>query len=259
MVSDRIEINLDKILDVAIRGVRRAAIFMGLGVNAASDTEFTDYQLTHLTKIKIVPDVAPEVVTHFKDEFKIWIEANGFRELVEAFSKYLDALHQVCLAISKGTVGQQKAFEQQGFPNKLNLLDAGFSVGPKHAEYLKSLNKARNCLTHRRGIVGQEDFTGGNSLTVLWLGVDLFVETLVGEKHMLNVIPEGGLLLPEGGSVMMQMMERERTFDFGSQVKFSTLDLAEICWFFDREARSALASAVEFAKKSGVIVNEKTI
>jgi hypothetical protein len=171
----------------------------------------------------------------------------------------LDALHQVCLAISKGTVGQQKAFEQQGFPNKLNLLDAGFSVGPKHAEYLKSLNKARNCLTHRRGIVGQEDFTGGNSLTVLWLGVDLFVETLVGEKHMLNVIPEGGLLLPEGGSVMMQMMERERTFDFGSQVKFSTLDLAEICWFFDREARSALASAVEFAKKSGVIVNEKTI
>jgi hypothetical protein len=86
MVSDRIEINLDKILDVAIRGVRRAAIFMGLGVNAASDTEFTDYQLTHLTKIKIVPDVAPEVVTHFKDEFKIWIEANGFRELVEAFS-----------------------------------------------------------------------------------------------------------------------------------------------------------------------------
>ena len=259
MTSDRIEINLDNILDVAVRGVRRAAIFMGLGVNASLDTEFTNYQLTHLTKIQIVPNVTPEVVTHFKDEFKIWIEANGFRELVETFSKYIDALHQTCLVISNGTEEQQKTFEQQGFPNKLNLLDTRFSVGPKHIDYLKSLNKARNCLTHRRGIVGQEDFTVGNSLSVLWLGMDLYVETPAGEKHMLNAIPEGGLLLPDGGSVMMQMMERERTFAIDSQVKFSTLDLAEICWFFDREARSAIASAIEFAKKSGVTVNEKAI
>jgi len=259
MTRARIEINFDNILDVAIRGVRRAAIFMGLGVNAAMDTEFTNYQLTHLTKIQLVPDVAPEVVSHFKDEFKIWIEANGFRELVETFSKYLDSLHQACLVIAKGKEKQQKTFEQQGFPNKLNLLDSGFSVGPKYVEYLKTLNKARNCFTHRRGIVGQEDLTRSNSLSVLWLGMDLFVETPTGEKHMLNVIPEGGLLLPDGGSVMMQMMERERTFAIGSQVKFSTLDLAEICWFFDREAHSPLASAVEFAKKSGVTVNEKAI
>lgn len=256
MTSARIEINLDNILDVAVRGVRRATVFMGLGVNAALDAEFTNYQLTHLTNIQLVPNVAQEAVSHFKDEFKIWIEANGFRELVETFSKYLDALHQACLVIKKGKEDQQKTFEQQGFPNKLNLLSTSFSVCPKHIDYLKSLNKARNCFTHRQGIVGQEDVTAGDSLSVLWLGMDLFVETPTGEKHMLNVIPEGGLLLPDGGSVKMQMMERERTFAIGTQVKFSTRDLAEICWFFDREARSALASAVEFAKKSGVTVNE---
>lgn len=112
MTNTRIEINLDNILDVAIRGVRRAAVFMGLGVNAAMDTKFTNYQLTHLTKLQLVPTVGPEVISHFKDEFKIWIEANGFRELVETFSNYMDALHQVCLVIKKGKEHQQRTFPQ---------------------------------------------------------------------------------------------------------------------------------------------------
>ena len=255
MSNTQIEINFDHILDIAVRGMRRASVFMGLGVNAAMDNDFTNYQLTHLTKIQLVPNVEPEAISHFKDEFKIWIEANGFRELVEAFSKYLDELHKACLLIAKGKWEQQRNFELQGFPNKLNLLQAGFSVGPKHAEYLKSLNRARNCLTHRRGLVGQEDLTDGGPLSVLWLGMDIFVETPNGEKHMLNTIPEGGVFLPDGGSVKVQMVERERTFAFGTQVKFSTLDLAEICLFFDRESRLSLTSAIEFAKNSGVSVN----
>ena len=267
MANGRIEINLDSILDIAVRGVRRATIFMGLGVNAALDTEFRNYQLTHLTNIQLVPNVAPEAVSHFKDEFRIWIEANGFRELVETFSIFLDALHRVCLVTKNVTEKrgheqlqeQQSTFEQQGFPNKLNVLASSFSVGPNHIEYLKSLNKARNCFTHRRGKVGPEDLTADGSLSVLWLGMDLFAETPTGEKHMLNEIPEGGLLLPDGGSVKMQMMERKRIFAIGSPLKLSTRDLAEICWFFDREARAALASAVGFAKKSGVTVNEKAI
>jgi hypothetical protein len=265
MVNNRIEINFDKILDIAMRGMRRSAIFMGLGVNAALDAEFTNYQLTHLTNIQIVPNVAPEKVSHFKDEFKIWIEANGFRELVESFSTFLDALHHACLVIKGNNDNlspeqlqdQKNKFEWQGFPNKLNTLDSSFSARPEHAEYLKSLNKARNCFTHRRGIIGPEDVTTDNALTVVWLGMDIYVETPTGEKHMLNEISTGGLLLPKGGSVKMQMMERTRSFTAGSQLKFSTRDLAEICWFFDREARATLSKAVEFAIKSGVTIKKK--
>ncbi|OGA31306.1 MAG: hypothetical protein A3G80_11535 [Betaproteobacteria bacterium RIFCSPLOWO2_12_FULL_62_13b] len=267
MPNGRIEINFDNILDVATRGVRRATVFMGLGVNAALDTEFTNYQLTHLTNIQLVPNVAPEAVSHFKDEFKVWIEANGLTELVETFSSFLDSLHHACLVIKKSKENlspeqlqeQDKNFEQQGFPNKLNILASSFSSGPKHIEYLKSLNKARNCFTHRRGIVGPEDVAAGKSLSAVWLGMDLFAETPTGEKHMLNEIREGGLHLPEGGTVKVHMVERERVFSVGTPLKFSTRDLAEICWFFDQEARSAVASAVEFAKKAGVTVNEKAI
>lgn len=265
MTDVRLEINFDEILDVALRGVRRASIFMGLGVNAAQDAQFANYQLTHITKIQLVPNnVTQETLKHFKDEFKTWVEANGFRELVEAFSSFLDLLHQACLAINgrnqklalQGVYEKQKSFELQGFPNKLNNLEIAFAVRPKNTEYLKSLNKARNCLTHRRGIVGPEDTEAGDELRVLWLGMDIFIETPSGEKHMLNDF-QPGLYLPEGGTVMAQMVERLRTYERGTPVSLSTRELAEICWFFEREARTAVLSGVEFAKRSGIVVEHK--
>ncbi len=265
MTHVRFEINFDKILEVALRGVRRASVFMGFGVNAAQDLQFTNYQLTHITKIQLVPDnVTPETLKHFKDEFKTWVEANGFRELVEAFSSFLDQLHQACIAIKghseklalQDVYERQKSFEMQGFPNKLNVLQTAFTVGPKHVEYLKSLNKARNCLTHRRGIVGPEDMDSGNEFRVSWLGMDIYIETPSGEKHMLNDI-QPGLYLPEGGAVMAKMVERQRNYERGAPVLLSTRELAEICWFFEREARAAIISGIELAKLSGIVVEHK--
>jgi hypothetical protein len=47
-----IEYNIDfgKILAVALKGVRRATVFLGLGLNAALDPEFNKYQLPKLQK-----------------------------------------------------------------------------------------------------------------------------------------------------------------------------------------------------------------
>lgn len=266
MADIQYHIDFDKIIDTARKGVKRATAFLGLGVNAAQDPNFNEYELTRITKLQLLPAELPQdTVNHLKEEFGIWIVGNGFRELVETFSVFLDQVHHACAVIgpSKGklTVAElaekQSNFATQGFPNKLNMLQAGYSVAPKHPEYLKTLNKARNCLTHRRGIVGQLDCNEDQRLRVLWLGADIYIEEPSGTKHMIEDLPNGGLYLPEGGDVNMRMVERERQFEIGQLVKLSARDLAEVCWFILREAQATISSAVEFAKAAGVAVKEK--
>lgn len=247
-------------------GTRRASAFMGLGVNAALDSEFKKYQLTEITKIQLLPDnLSEEVLNHVKDEFKIWIEGNGFRELVETFSVFLDKIYRACAVAEVSgrrieSVEFQrkiKTFEKEGFPNKLNILSNNFAVRPQHVDYIKSLNKARNCLTHRRGIVGTEDIDGQH-LRVRWLGMDIFIQTPAGDRHQFDDFPEEGLYLPDGGSVMLQFVERERLFDVGDLLKLSTKDLAEICWFFQDQARSAVNSATEYLKSVGIVILDES-
>lgn len=255
----QIEYNIDfgKILEVALKGVRRATVFLGLGVNAALDPEFKKYQLTEIAEIQLLPsDVDAQTITHFKNEFKTWIAANGLRELTETFSVFLEKLHEACLMIHnhleqaspKDLAKQQANFVRQGLPKKLQILSESFSVGPKEPPRIMSLNKARNCLTHRRGLVGRTDCNLHDSLRVSWVGANIFVQTPSGEKLIL----EKGLYLRDGGDVMLQFLERERVFPLGSVVSFSPKELAEICWFFIREAQATCSAAGEFAKSSGI-------
>ncbi|MFZ3017716.1 MAG: hypothetical protein WA056_04550 [Gallionella sp.] len=139
MTHEVINIDLDKLLEVALNGVRRASVFMGLGVNAAIDDNFRKYQLTPLTNIQLVPDNVPEeMLKHFKEEFRLWIEAAGFRELADTFANYLDSVHHMCLvmkAISEKTPltdiqDIHRKYRDEGFPNKLNVLSQRFSVAP---------------------------------------------------------------------------------------------------------------------------------
>lgn len=263
MSDKKYEIDFKEILEIAHIGVRRASIFMGLGVNAALDETFTNYQLTHLTGLQLVPDnVPPETLENFKTEFKTWIEGNGFRELVESFLSFLDRIHQAAYIMKKTGIKikvselqeRQKNFEKQGLPNKLNLLATEFGIMPKHPEYIKSLNRARNCLTHRRGIVGVEDLADVKICRINWLGADLFIQTSSGERHLIEDCIKNKKSFPEDTMVMMQMVERERQFDLRSQMTLSTRDLAEICWFFQREATSTIESTVNFAKSCGIEV-----
>ena len=95
----QVEYNIDfgKILEVALKGVGRATVFLGFGVNAALDTNFNKYQLTDIAQIQLLPqEVDVQALSHFKDEFKTWLVGNGLRELIETFSVFLERLHEAC-------------------------------------------------------------------------------------------------------------------------------------------------------------------
>ena len=260
-MAKHIHINFDNVLEIVQKGVRRASIFMGFGVNAALDGNFKSYQLSHITHIQLVPEnVAEETLRHFKEEFQIWIEAAGLRELTETFAIYLDAVHEICTVMDSvrtkkvlDGIEQKKAlFNRKSFREKLGFLAEKFNVRPNHPDFLISLTRARNCLTHRLGVVGVKDLNGGNELLVRWSGIDYFAVTPTGERHDLNAIPEGGIPLPNGANVMVEFVERSRAFKIGTKVALSTRELAEICWYFNLEAQKIVETARAFAKSLGI-------
>jgi hypothetical protein len=265
MTTQQIQIDFSKTKDIADRGVRRAAVFMGIGINAVLGKERLNYDLTNITQIQLMPsNVSDETHAHFKDEFSIWITGNGFRELIETFKVFLDELHHICLilASSKGILSIEKVksfdknFPREGLPQKLSLLNDHFNVSPKYPKYLKTLNKARNCLTHRRGIVGFEDCNDIDVLKINWLGIDIFVEEPNGNKTLMTEIPEGGLFLPEGGSVNLQVVQREKKVNRGDIIKFTPRELAEICHYFLIESSNTCGTAINFAKSIEIPFSE---
>lgn len=256
-----IHIDFSKIQEIAVKGVRRTAVFMGLGLNAMRDPEFKKYGLTGITELEFVPgNIDEETLVHFKTEFGSWIVANGLRELIETFSVFLDAIYAGCLwiALSCGQTTADKAksrdkkFRYKGLSDKLTLLRDEFLVEVSDRSRLESINQARNCLTHRRGIVSIEDCVGGKELVVKWIGFDIYAETPSGEIVSLQPVPQEGIYLPDGGHIMLRFSEHTKSFPLRSLVTFTPRELSEICHFVLRMTGEIMQLAEIYARKSGV-------
>ncbi len=232
-------IDFDSLKEVSYLGIRRAAAFLGLGLNAARREDFTDYQLTKDATFRVLPaDLPPEKVADIKDAFGKWVIACGLRELTETFAVYLDGIYRACMlmAVTKPLVLPVDAtksirkFLRLGLAEKLIELRSRFGVATPKEAYLGSINRARNCITHRRGIVGHEDLTEGDMLRLKWWAVDLFVQTPSGERISLKPpLPGQGILLKDGGSVMLGVVDREREFSRGTVLEMTANDLMEVC------------------------------
>ncbi len=262
-VTVPINVDLNEIRDIAHKGVRRAVVFMGLGLNAAADEKFKNYRLSQLTKVDLVPTDADEAqIGAFKKEFSYWIIGNGLRELIEHFNIFLDGLYNGCLLFEATKAGGLSAQELQkaankfhfaGLGKKLAMLKEQHHVEPKNLDYLLSVNKARNCLTHRRGVVGEPDVAEDGKLHLKWKGMEIFVKTPAGEE--IALLPASftePLLLKDGGMVKLRFPERTKTFSLGELIILTPFDLTEFCQLVAEETNVICQSAITYAKSLGV-------
>lgn len=249
---------------MALKGVRRASAFLGLGVNVSRDPDFKKYQLSDFTSLRIIPDdLGDDEVRKIKEAFEIWIIANGLRELAETFALFLDRIHTSCLlmATSKNALDPDDAntfgpaFERKGIEQKLATLRNRFAVSTDKENYLASINRARNCITHRNGRVGPEDVGNDDTFRLTWWALDFYVETPNGEKHHLKPpYPENGIYLEDGGTIMMKVTDRTIEYPIGHYVRLSPSDLSEICLLFQLSTTEVVKSTIQYAEGIGIEV-----
>jgi hypothetical protein len=255
-IPKRISVDLGQIDEIARKGIRRAAVFMGLGVNAANAPELTNYQLTEDTAIHLLPNVPPEVLDEWKQQFRLWVVSCGFRELVDSLCKYLDQVHIACyIAVHRKFDPKiQKQFEYAGLSDKLLLLQQDLGVTSLNAPLVQSFYPIRNCLVHRLGRVGPEDTKDGQPLRLRYRRME-FVHT--SESGKVIDLPDlmdpktKPFALEEAGALGFQY--RERTLDFarGSIITFTPKELTEVLFFTNQFLYEYNKAVLDFATHVG--------
>jgi hypothetical protein len=267
---DTINIDFTKLQQNAIRRVTQTALCLGLGINAANIPTFKEYQLSGITFLQFLPsDVDENTLSDYKNLFSRWIVGCGFRGLIESFSVFIDEIHRICLILSSSRMGtietpiSEKDFKKKervfgynfGLEKKLSHLRNEFDVGIPNPEYLTTISRARNCLTHRLGIVGIEDCGNDDKLIVKWGGIEVYAESLDGTIIPLHPMPTNGVRLEVGGKIKMNwMVERTHVFPQGSVVQFSPAELAEICLYVNHSIVVMIESAQKYAVGLGIPV-----
>jgi len=142
-------------------------------------------------------------VEEARGEFRVWVLGNGLRDCVDAVGPTLEWARKVCfiwtregevsvnedgtLHLSAHLTGKEwneqlvregAEFEFWPLRRKLAFLNESYGLRtPGVSDQVMSISYARNCLTHRRGVVGPEDIRDNatDRFVVYWKKMELTV------------------------------------------------------------------------------------
>ena len=238
-------INFERIESQAMTGMRRVSVFLGLGVNAANRKDFRDYSLSQESILQMLPDVSDDIINDWKNHFRSWIIAGGFRELIEHLCLLLDKVFVIVKRMPDGPqTCSMRAFSKFGLDKKIRVLANDYGITSGYDEAFASLYKVRNCLVHRLGIVGMEDVVQGE-LILRFHAPKIFIVTSSGEVDI-HQEPKYAkpIECPEGGEVKMTpFMLHERRFQAGKAIDLSPHELHQILFFSQQCVKRILSSA----------------
>lgn len=262
--NTRIHIDLPAIEGKLGTGIRRVAAFMAIGLNAARTVTASSLLLDHTeTSFRFFSEEpGDEVLVEAGREFRMWIQANGLRELCSFLEHYLSDIYLAAAWIKLSNAGKvasgamapelPKDFVHRGLGAKLTLLARDFGLSAPHGEILSTLWDARNCLTHRLGFVGEADLTAGDALVVKWIGVESWLLLEGKEPQLLPLDLGEGIHTGAGGAVEVRTVAREKAFRLGERIYLDAHELSEILFSAQSQCAALTKGLVEFAKAKGL-------
>ena len=238
---------------------------MGLGLNSANDPTQTEIELPGTMQIRLLPDnMTNEQITDFKIHFGKWIVTNGVRELVETFAIYLDSVFMACLLMDQTVSklnGEKRqrllsGFHQRGISGKFQILKKRFGITIDFREHIESINRTRNCLTHRLGLVAVEDCNQEKRLDLKWRAFDISLREQNGKKTLINAdnLP---FVAENGGDIVLQMVDRKKSFKIGESIEIKGRELREICWTVIQTTEQIKSAVYKFANNQGIYIQLK--
>lgn len=270
MTTHQHHIDLSKLKEFGEKGVRRGAIFLGLGLNAANKKDFLDYELKKVPSpdgkvrfpIEFFPEQLPaERVEHFKAEFARWIQDCCLCDLLEHHALFLDQIHLHGLVVLKSKkalpegLDQEKAhnqFRQLGIPGKHKVLKDRFGVAPTHSGATDKLYEARNALTHDFGYLVPKRCDEKGEFILQWPKFHIFgVGKDSGEEFALADMM--GVPTKEDMVISLRVAMEESKYKMGERINLSVEDLESVLNFFHSFAiPETLQAFADYAKAMGV-------
>lgn len=261
-------LNIEEIKQISYTGIRRAYAFMGLAINATNIESFNDYNLSKITKYIFLPtDLPIEEVKKIKIEFKDWIISNGFQEFLGSFEVFLDNIHFVYLNIltSKHEITQSdatkkhKSFKMKGVKKKLIALEKISNSKSKFFDHIETINIARNCLVHRRGLIEKKDLNFDKHFNLTWLGMDSYIEKF--DKTRVYIFPpdkcsEEDKHAEKNELIKIEWNQRSKKFSIGDSIKLNTTEISEILMMMSHATNEIVSQLFEYSKKNNVKIEK---
>ncbi len=261
-------LNIEAIKQISFTGIRRAYAFMGLGINAANNESFNDYNLSTITKYVFLPTDFPiDEVNKIKIEFKDWIISNGFQEFLGSFEVFLDNIHFVYLNVltSKKELTKEKATEQhkrfkmKGVIKKLMALEKKLTFNSKFFGHIKTINIVRNCLIHRRGIVEKKYLNDNSYLKLTWVGMEVYIQKYDNSKIYVfppNKCSKEEKKVEKGEQIKIHFKNRVKRFSLGELIKLNTIEISEILMMMSDATNEIVAQIIEYLKKNEIKIQK---
>lgn len=191
-----------------------------------------------------------------RDDCRAWLTGLALREGVDGLSLLCEEIWRLVSIVSKLALGPvkvtaplshaepdliaianavfgkpTKGIDHGGLGDKLAALRKEFGIALTWESELQSINQARNCLTHRLGVVGEKDLNdkGNEELVVRYRSHELSVTTPDGKTEALA----GPKYFDNGGSVALHFgVEHERRFKRGGRVVFTAQEVMHLMMTF---------------------------
>jgi hypothetical protein len=257
-------INLGALLSQLHNTIQRTIYLAALGLNAPPRLTQEDLQLPG-TSISLSFGGLAWPIEEAREGFTQWILGNSLRDAAEAISGFLEETRTVLAMWQLGirnrsevitgadwheaTVSQRRRFHRLGLPDKIKNLQETYSLvlDSDLVRHLLSINAARNCLVHRRGIVQEQDINEDGAMRVSWRRLALVIRSADGER-------EGfvGVIVNVGESVCVSNRDESKPFPLGTAISFSVQEFADVCWSLVLFGTSTTKLIEDWASERGI-------
>lgn len=198
-----------------------------------------------------------------KEKSHQWLLTSFLTESVNITGGFLDETRRVCalcrLCAKKKTTGKElnavlgdeaRKFHRLGFPDKFEALRSDFGVTTNLQDHFLSLNQARNCLVHRKGIVAGKDTNEGDKLVIKWRIMQVVAKPADGTPEITLVEPK---VLEAESEVYVRVVDRTKAIDVGQEILLAREELCQNIFTLFLLAQDLVKSAEFYMKTIGLL------
>jgi hypothetical protein len=192
-----IDVNLPALLGKLQVGLQRLGDLVIIGLVGSPKVEESDYrEPREFASLQIASNERMSL-SKAREAFRTWCLKNSFTEAIDLVSAFLEdcrtiaalfRLRGTCTGtdLNKVYIEDAKKFHEFGFPAKIEHLRKDFGIASQFEDHVVSLNRARNCLVHRLGIVSPKDINASGRLVVTWHSLNLIaIDNSTGRETIL--------------------------------------------------------------------------
>jgi len=164
-----------------------------------------------------------------KDNFKLWTFQKGFEDLIKGINLTLIEAYFFVTIITRRNdlktfgdlqneiIQMRKTALEQSLPGLLSKVKPCLTGNLTYEKQVTSLNKVRNCLVHRNGIVTPKDI---NDKTTNQLRAEYSRMKMYADKDGQETEVKKFTMVEGGSSIKMKIVNESIDFNLGNRVQF---------------------------------------